>query len=316
MRALSEMAVIQIEVTNKCHLSCAHCTRHVGHHKKPYVMDIEFIEKAIDSLEGYEGNIGLMGGEPAIHPQFLEILDLYEKKVPDKDRRELWTAGFKWDEYKKRIHEVFHERLIAFNDHSNPKEGWHQPLLIAIEEVIKDRALMWKMIENCWVQLRWSASITPKGAFFCEVAAAQDHLFNGPGGWPVEKGWWQRTPEDADFRQQMEEYCPRCSACLPMPMIPNNHEHRDHLSPGNFQRLKKAMSPKILQERYVIEDIDKLTRFAKAADGIPGPHRGSFKKFPMWTPWNYRSGVYNAPGEGTLSASQVRKLQMGKASST
>ncbi|MBU1345140.1 MAG: radical SAM protein [Proteobacteria bacterium] len=312
MRPISEMSVVQIEVTNRCHLSCAHCTRHVGHHKKPFVMSLDQVKDGIKSLEGFKGNIGLMGGEPAVHPQFVEILNLFKQMVPQKEKREFWTAGYKWDEYKDLIHEVFDERLIAFNDHSNPEEGWHQPLLIAIEEVIKDRDIMWKMIDNCWVQLRWSASITPKGAFFCEVAAAQDHLFDGPGGWKVEKGWWQRTPDDPDFKEQVKRYCPRCSACLPMPMIPNNHEHRDHMSPGNFERLKKVMSPKILQERYLIEDVKVLSQYVKDANGKPGPHRGSFEKYPAWTPWNYRSSVYNAPGEGSLSADEVRKIQLGK----
>ena len=61
MRPLREMTVIQIEVTNACSLKCANCTRHVGHHRKPFFMDLDFIEKAIDSLEGFEGRIGMMG---------------------------------------------------------------------------------------------------------------------------------------------------------------------------------------------------------------------------------------------------------------
>ena len=61
MRPLSEMNIIQIEVTNACYLKCANCTRHVGHHKKTFFMDLDYIEKAIDSLEGFEGNIGMMG---------------------------------------------------------------------------------------------------------------------------------------------------------------------------------------------------------------------------------------------------------------
>ena len=53
MRPLSEMNIIQIEVTNACYLKCYYCTRHVGHHKKTF-MDLDYIEKAIDSLEGFE----------------------------------------------------------------------------------------------------------------------------------------------------------------------------------------------------------------------------------------------------------------------
>lgn len=308
MRALNEMSVIQIEITNGCHLRCANCTRFVGHHRQPFFMDLERVERALDSLEGFPGHIGLMGGEPALHPQFREICELYRTKIPQKERRELWTAGYKWEEYRDIIHETFLEKYIAYNDHSDPDEGTHQPLLIAIEEVIDDRELLWKVIDNCWIQLRWSASITPKGAFFCEVAAAQDHLFEGPGGWPIEKGWWKRTP--AEFQDQVRRYCCRCSAALPM-AVPNNHEPFDFLSPGNARRLEACRSPKFLQSRYRIADMEAIRRYAATLDGIPGPVRGSFLSHPEWTPWNYRKQVWNAPGEGYLTATEVRSLQTG-----
>ena len=31
------------------------------------------------------------------------------------------------------------------------------------------------------------ASITPKGGFFCEVAASLDYLFEGPGGYEIKR---------------------------------------------------------------------------------------------------------------------------------
>ena len=40
MRPLGDMNIIQIEVTNACYLKCANCTRHVGHHKKTFFMDL------------------------------------------------------------------------------------------------------------------------------------------------------------------------------------------------------------------------------------------------------------------------------------
>lgn len=310
MRPIYEMSVIQIEVTNACHLRCANCTRFIGHHRKPYFMDLGTIEKALDSLEGFPGHVGLMGGEPTLHPDFKDICKLYQEKIPEKGRREFWTAGYKWDEYKNLINETFDEEYIAFNDHSKPDEGQHQPLLIAIDDVVEDKELMWKLIDNCWVQLRWSASITPKGAFFCEVAAAQDRLFNGPGGYPVEKGWWQREPKD--FQDQVRRYCPQCSAALPM-YIPNNHETHDSISPGNAKRLREVKSPKFEKGHVIVEDVQKLASYLGDTDGTPGEDRGSFESHPEWHPWCYRSEVWHAPGEGDLSAEEVRALQTGKA---
>jgi len=75
-------------------------------------MSLDQIRNAIESLEGFSGHIGLMGGEPAVHPDFVEILHIYKEMIPEKERRELWTAGYKWDEYKDEIKAFWDERSI------------------------------------------------------------------------------------------------------------------------------------------------------------------------------------------------------------
>jgi hypothetical protein len=91
------------------------------------------------------------------------------------------------------------------------------------------------------VQNLWSASITPKGAFFCEIAAAMDSTLGGAGGWTIEPDWWKRKPED--FGDQLN-WCEMCSACLPMPSR-NANDETDDVSPIWAQRLKEIDSPKL-----------------------------------------------------------------------
>jgi len=246
MRAISEMAVIQIEVTNACHLKCANCTRFVGHHYKPFYMELDMVRKAIDSLEGYPGMIGLMGGEPTMHPKFHEICEIYQEMIPDRKQRHLWTSGLNWEKHKDVIKATFDRERINYNDHTT-FDGRHQPLLVASDDVVEDKELMWELINNCWVQSQWSASITPKGAYFCEVAAALDHLFEGPGGYPVEKGWWKRTPDQ--FQDQVKRSCTRCSGALPLDRPSDGRGGLDGptvdvVSSGNAERLKLVKSPK------------------------------------------------------------------------
>ena len=290
MIPIRETKLIQIEVTNDCFLRCANCTRFIGHHRQPFYMTLDEIEQAFDSLEGYPGSIGMMGGEPTMHPDFAEICRIYERRIPDRRKRELWTAGYRWEEYKDIIHAVFDEDLIAFNDHTN-EDVAHQPLLVAIDEVVEDKELMWKIIDNCWIQRRWSASINNKGAFFCEIAASMDAVFDGPGGWPVEKGWWDKDPKD--FKDQMERYCVSCSA--PLPMQTSNHkDKKDTMSPGNAVRLAVLKSPKMISDRYRIADI-KAIRANLKTDGTPGEDRGSLLHHPEWHPWYYRPVKLHAP---------------------
>jgi len=98
-----------------------------------------------------------------------------------------------------------------------------------------------KLRDNCWVQNLWSASITPKGAFFCEVAAAMDATLGGPGGWKVEPGWWHRKP--AGFADQLH-WCELCSAALPMPARDARGEV-DDVSPVWKEKLVQIDSPKL-----------------------------------------------------------------------
>lgn len=279
MKPLYEMKVIQIEVTNSCNHRCANCTRLIGHHKKPFFMDLDTIRVGLESLEEFKGHIGLMGGEPTLHPQFGEICKMYQEMIPEKGRREFWTSGYKWDEYEDIIRETFETEYIAYNDHTQD-EGYHQPLLIASDEIIDDKDLMWKLIDNCWVQNRWSASITPKGCFFCEVAAALDILFDGPGGWPIEKGWWNKTPDQ--FQDQVKRYCSMCSAAIPLD-IPSHHENYDFISKGNAEKLEKIDSPKFLAGHYKIYDKKYTYEDYKA-------------NFKAWAPGQYRDFIQHEPG--------------------
>ena len=282
MRPIYENTVIHIDVTNACWLKCTNCTRHVGHHKKSYFMDLDFVAKAIDSLQDFPGRIGLMGGDPTLHPKFDEICKLFNDMIPRR-KRELWTSGFNWIEKKELIFKTFDEDRITYNDHSTVG-GKHTPLLVSIDEVIEDKNLMWKLIDNCWIQEQWSASINPKGAFFCEVAASLDYLLDGPGGYEIEKGWWKKTPED--FKDQVERYCKNCSGALPLPAESDGFGGRekatiDTVSPSMLEKLKKVNSPKINGKNYKLFD-KKYTE-------------EDLKIFaPNWNPSNFRPFVANS----------------------
>ena len=261
MRPIWENTVIHVDITNVCFLACAHCTRAVGHHRKPYFMELEMVRKAVASLQDFPGRTGIMGGEPCLHPQFREILSIVREMIPDRRKREFWTSGWKWKEYKDDIYATFDRDMVTYNDHSQTT-GRHQPLLVAIEEMVDDPDLRKELIDNCPFQARWSAAITPKGAFFCEIAASQDYLFDGPGGYPIEPGWWKKAQDQ--FQDQVDRYCGKCSGALPMQTLSDNQGGRyspsiDVVSPGNMERLLKAGSIRA-QKGNVVVRTEKFTR--------------------------------------------------------
>ena len=85
MRSPMDMRIIQIDVTNACVHTCSNCSRMCGHHKKPFFMDFETFKKAVDSLDGFEGTVGIMGGEPTLHPEFERFTQYLSSKYPKKE---------------------------------------------------------------------------------------------------------------------------------------------------------------------------------------------------------------------------------------
>lgn len=212
------------------------------------------------SLEGWKKGVGCTGGEPTLHPQFPEICGLFRRLFP-KQQCGLWTCGgASYEKYRELIHDTF--GIINYNDHKSP--CFHHPVMIASEEVIEDEKLRNELIDNCWLQLHWSPLITPKGAFFCEVAATFDMLFDGHGGYSLEPNWWKRSV--AELKDQRERYCRYCSIPIPMESLPDTLDY-DYTSKGNAKRLIEAGSPQakkgkltIIDKIYTYEDIQGFLR--------------------------------------------------------
>jgi hypothetical protein len=199
-------------------------------------------------MVGYPKMVGFQGGEPLLHPNFVEMCIYAKSKIP-KTQLGLWTTlpeGF--EHYREIICDTFEH--IFINDHTR-NDVMHHPALVAIQEVILDKPTMWHHIDHCWAQMSWSASINPKGAFFCEIAAAMAILYNEEGGWPVEPGWWNRIPKD--FKEQMEQFCPRCGFAAPLIRRPSV-ENIDDISPGVFAILQET-SPKIKFGKYRLHSL-------------------------------------------------------------
>lgn len=277
MKSPKDMEAIQIDLTNACVHRCSNCTRFCGHHKKPFFMDFDTFKKAVDSLQDYKGIIGIIGGEPTLHPEFEQFIQYLKEKRVGKDfllSREpiadmqkhidknlnaypskvgLWSSlSLSYYKNFEIINETFERQLL--NDHNNT--CIHQALLMSRKELgIPDDEWIQKR-DACWIQNTWSATVTPKGAFFCEVAGSLDMLFNGPGGWDINEDWWKREPKD--FGDQLQ-WCEMCSACLDVPKRLSN-DGRDDVTPLILQKLLEIESPKALKGMCVVnnpEDYNK-----------------------------------------------------------
>lgn len=248
MRPILDMDNIQIEITNACHNQCSNCTRLCGHHPKPYFMPLDEVKQAIDSMDEYPKMTGIMGGEPLLHPEFEAICDYLHSKIPP-EKCGLWTCLPKGKEhYREVIVRTFGN--IFINDHTR-NDILHGPVLVASQELPLQDWQKDYLIDKCWVQNSWSASINQKGAWFCEVAASLATLFDVNNlGWPVQKGWWARSPQH--FVAQMA-MCKLCGCAMPLKRRVSTEEI-DDISPEMFKLLKE-ISPKLKKKKYQIHNL-------------------------------------------------------------
>ena len=285
MKSPAEMRIILIDITNACIHQCSNCTRYCGHHKKPFFMDYETFCRAVDSMDGFPGTVGMIGGEPTLHPDFERMAKyLGEKRGPKTDfslyrpqqyfmdavhdtemahtyiskegenEKRLVCGGGVWSvmgEGYKKHYEVIQDiaKYQALNDHSNPM--YHKPSLISRKELGIPDDEWFEIRDNCWVVEDWSANITPKGAFFCEVAGCLDLLFDGPGGIPIEPGWWKKRPEE--FDNQLE-WCEICGMALET-FTRDANDEIDDVSPELYERLKAIGSRKVSSGKVNVVNI-------------------------------------------------------------
>jgi hypothetical protein len=131
------------------------------------------------------------------------------------------------------------------------------------------------LIADCWVQRTWAPVINEKGAYFCEVAGSMATVIDGPDGYPIERGWWNKTPEQ--FKDQRDFFCNRCGMALPM--------ERELLGSGS-----EKFTPKLLKEFRDHEAAhvnDKDVRIMKGTFTVTQ----IVKNKDGWDPGNYRQDL-------------------------
>lgn len=250
MKSIKEQWALQIDVTSKCNNRCSNCTHLCPHTCNQWEMDYPALEKAIIDTKDYPNLVGVIGGNPSLlsMEKIKFITDTFNSVGRPKSHRGWWTNNFMSQEKEDYIRANY--GYINFNPHAEPVE--HSMVLVSSQSVIPDPVERKRVRDKCWLQDKWSGSITPKGLYFCEVAGSMDMVLNANLGHPGDK--W-RDPISS-FKDQIDYFCDRCGVCMQLKGRMDK-ERRDDMTLDNIQLFGVHASPRVLRNEYEVFDLAK-----------------------------------------------------------
>ncbi len=197
---------IEIDITYHCNLKCINCNRSIRQAPSQDQMTIEQIEKFInESIENKITwkRIRVLGGEPTLHPNIHEILDLllkYKHSHSPKTCIQIFTNGF-GDKINRVLSKISKEIII---ENSSKNSGGQ--LFLPFNISPKD-SILYKFADysnGCWVSFFCGIGLTPYGYYPCAVAGSIDRVY----GFDIGK---KKMPalNDSMF-EQLQIFCKLC----------------------------------------------------------------------------------------------------------
>jgi hypothetical protein len=198
---------IEIDITYLCNLRCYNCNRSCRQSPTTEAMSVGQIEKFI--LESKQNNIkweqiSLLGGEPTLHPEFMEIVNLlrdYKESFSKNTNIQVVSNGY-GAKVKKKLKNLPKdiELIESF------KEPDDQPMFYSFNVAPKDLP-EYNNVDyrnGCSILKNCGIGLSPYGYYSCAVAAGIDRIY----GYNIGR----KSLPDADDKMEdhLEKFCQLC----------------------------------------------------------------------------------------------------------
>jgi hypothetical protein len=169
---------IEIDITYACNLKCFNCNRSCGLAPSDDRLSLEQIPKFLreSTAKGIHWeSIRILGGEPTLHPEFLQIID---ELIAFKDSQcpavviEIVTNGF-----GKKVNDVIKKLSSKVVVDNTAKKSIEQEFIrfnLAPKDFVRYRFADYS--SGCWVPQDCGIGLSPYGYYPCTVAAAIDRV--------------------------------------------------------------------------------------------------------------------------------------------
>jgi len=198
--------LIEIDVTYACNLKCFNCNRSCGLAPSEDKLSLQQIRRFLGESRVHSvpwQRIRVLGGEPTLHPEFLEILDellAFKKSQGFATLIEVVTNGF-----GKSVNDVLTRipaGVLVRNTRKKFRQQDFQPFNLAPRDYARYRYADFSC--GCYLPAICGIGLSPFGYYACAVAAGVDRVL----GFDLGR---KTLPHPADpMRDQMEVLCGYC----------------------------------------------------------------------------------------------------------
>lgn len=208
---LPNLNQIEIDITYECNLKCLNCNRSSTQAPIKEGMTVKqietFLQESIE-LKKKWNLINLLGGEPSIHKDFLEIVNLilneYIVKYSPKTILQITSNGF-GELVKNRLSKLpKHEQLII--DYASFKEDRIVPYFSPFNDAPIDKPsdIDKEYHKGCWVTSYCGIGLNQAGYYPCGVAGGIDRIFK------FNLGVYSLKNVDESIVRYLEKFCRFC----------------------------------------------------------------------------------------------------------
>lgn len=214
-RFIPNLQQIEIDITYDCNLKCLNCNRSCTQAPTSEGMTLSqikfFIEESIQHKKTWN-LINLLGGEPTLHPDFLEIVTLlleYINNHSSNTTLQVTSNGF-GDFVQNRLQQLpSHPNLII--DYASFKDSKVTPYFSAFNQAPIDRedSSRQEYDKGCWVTSYCGIGLNHMGYYPCSVAGGIDRIFQKNLG---KQSLSEVTESIAELLNEFCRYCGNFSA--------------------------------------------------------------------------------------------------------
>lgn len=209
----TNMKKIELDITYSCNLNCVSCNRSCPQAPSDNSdMTLEqvhrFIEESIQKGVKWD-LINILGGEPTLHPNFLEIINMilneYIKKYSPDTILQITSNGYS-EKTRNILHQLPDSENVVIDDYSfkdSPIVPYFTPFNLAPIDTDEFKDLDFH--RGCWVTSYCGMGLNSYGYYPCAVAGGIDRVKGDDAG---IKSLADVTPEK--MKELLNQFCRFC----------------------------------------------------------------------------------------------------------